>query len=395
MALKLRDSCDACAASKVKCHKQKPTCSRCQRRGTPCHYQVNKRAGRRPDSAAFPSLATLMLQWEPFDFDSSFSTTTTISSTHWTDNDTYMHQLLTPTPFFSGDNSSQSAYDWTSTTPSNDIFMAQSMHAATMSCTSSSSPGLGSDAASPVNLARDLDDNLPSSVSLWAPTVHKTSTVDTPPLLESCTESQSSASNATIPALDTCLTHATKIMQQQFHQPTFGSPNISCKLLKQDGVINATGPALDLVIEANKRYINQVGTMLQCQCSADGYLLTIISLIIFKILDSYGAAASESEVRKAKANAAEEDAQRVAAQRVMGELHRVQRLVKQLATHTKRYISTESPEMTPGVFTLCGQQEEGEASFPFSTVKLYQLETVMKKRLRSLSLKLAVHLRKV
>ncbi|KAF2468603.1 uncharacterized protein BDR25DRAFT_316063 [Lindgomyces ingoldianus] len=26
---KLRDSCDACASSKVKCHKEKPTCSRC------------------------------------------------------------------------------------------------------------------------------------------------------------------------------------------------------------------------------------------------------------------------------------------------------------------------------------------------------------------------------
>jgi hypothetical protein len=160
-------------------------------------------------------------------------------------------------------------------------------------------------------------------------------------------------------------------------------------------VTNAAGPALELVIEANKQYINQVDAMLQCQCSADGYLLTIISLIVFKILDSYGAAASESEVRKAMADAAEEDEQRVAAQRVMGELHRVQRLVKQLAKHNKRYIATESPEMTPGAFTLFGQQEEGEASFPFSTVKLCQLETDMRRRLRSLSLKLAVHLRKV
>ncbi|KAF2111971.1 hypothetical protein BDV96DRAFT_164435 [Lophiotrema nucula] len=47
---KLRDSCHACALSKVKCHKQKPTCSRCARRGIVCEYFQSRRPGRKKES---------------------------------------------------------------------------------------------------------------------------------------------------------------------------------------------------------------------------------------------------------------------------------------------------------------------------------------------------------
>ena len=47
---KLRDSCHACAASKVKCNKGKPTCSRCEKRNAACEYVATKRAGRKHDS---------------------------------------------------------------------------------------------------------------------------------------------------------------------------------------------------------------------------------------------------------------------------------------------------------------------------------------------------------
>ena len=48
-APRLRDSCHACAASKVKCSKEKPTCARCAKRGLDCEYCVTKRAGRKRD----------------------------------------------------------------------------------------------------------------------------------------------------------------------------------------------------------------------------------------------------------------------------------------------------------------------------------------------------------
>ncbi len=43
---KLKDSCDMCAASKVKCNKVKPLCGRCDKLGFPCFYSPARRVGR-------------------------------------------------------------------------------------------------------------------------------------------------------------------------------------------------------------------------------------------------------------------------------------------------------------------------------------------------------------
>ena len=52
---KLRDSCHACARSKVRCPKQKPTCSRCEIRGTECQYFFTRRPGRRRETSKSPN----------------------------------------------------------------------------------------------------------------------------------------------------------------------------------------------------------------------------------------------------------------------------------------------------------------------------------------------------
>lgn len=43
---KLKDSCDMCSSSKVKCNKEKPVCSRCWKLGYPCFYSPARRIGR-------------------------------------------------------------------------------------------------------------------------------------------------------------------------------------------------------------------------------------------------------------------------------------------------------------------------------------------------------------
>lgn len=50
---KLKDSCDLCSASKVRCNKQKPACGRCDKLGYPCFYSQARRGGRpyRPRNA--------------------------------------------------------------------------------------------------------------------------------------------------------------------------------------------------------------------------------------------------------------------------------------------------------------------------------------------------------
>ena len=43
---KLKDSCDVCAAFKLRCDKQKPTCARCANMNYRCTYSPTRRAGR-------------------------------------------------------------------------------------------------------------------------------------------------------------------------------------------------------------------------------------------------------------------------------------------------------------------------------------------------------------
>ena len=43
---RLKDSCDMCSASKVRCKREKPVCDRCAKLGYPCFYSPARRVGR-------------------------------------------------------------------------------------------------------------------------------------------------------------------------------------------------------------------------------------------------------------------------------------------------------------------------------------------------------------
>ncbi|POS87954.1 hypothetical protein EPUL_002501 [Erysiphe pulchra] len=51
--LKLKDTCDMCSSSKIRCNKQKPICGRCERLGLQCLYSPSRRIGR-PNSLRGP-----------------------------------------------------------------------------------------------------------------------------------------------------------------------------------------------------------------------------------------------------------------------------------------------------------------------------------------------------
>lgn len=51
----LKDTCDMCSASKVKCDKRKPLCTRCERLGYPCFYSPARRLPKRRSSQQAPS----------------------------------------------------------------------------------------------------------------------------------------------------------------------------------------------------------------------------------------------------------------------------------------------------------------------------------------------------
>jgi len=46
--VKLRSSCDACGAAKVRCNKAQPRCSRCDASGQACVYGLSRKFGKPP-----------------------------------------------------------------------------------------------------------------------------------------------------------------------------------------------------------------------------------------------------------------------------------------------------------------------------------------------------------
>jgi hypothetical protein len=52
---KYKDSSNHCSASKVKCNRDKPQCTRCENRGLICNYSLLQRSGRRPTTSQAPS----------------------------------------------------------------------------------------------------------------------------------------------------------------------------------------------------------------------------------------------------------------------------------------------------------------------------------------------------
>jgi hypothetical protein len=168
------------------------------------------------------------------------------------------------------------------------------------------------------------------------------------------------------------------------------------------------------VIAENEQTIEAISSMLQCPCSQDGYLLTIMSLIVFKALGWYAAAARETPealvtddgqsssksppghhghpschseqvlqfpVVVGSYHIDGEDQGRMAAQLVLSELYRVQRLVNQLS---KRLKAADGQDIG------C----DGDNTSPFSATMLNQLEADLRKRLRALSLEIVEMLRR-
>ncbi|KAH6843303.1 aflatoxin regulatory protein-domain-containing protein [Chaetomium sp. MPI-CAGE-AT-0009] len=216
-----------------------------------------------------------------------------------------------------------------------------------------------------------------------------------------------------------------------------------------------SGPTIQKVIATNETTLETLGTMLECSCSEDAYLLVIMSLIVFKVLAWYGAAArkppSEHDIAtttttttsttttttSATATAAlpiassrnnsiassstqspqgattptsasrskrqwnvvhqvpavvknyyleGEDSGRMAAQLVLSELHRVQRVVSRLVAKMKALAVDEGrvEDDAPLLGGLLGGDEG--VTLPYSGLILDQLGADMKQKLRTLSI---------
>lgn len=217
-----------------------------------------------------------------------------------------------------------------------------------------------------------------------------------------------------------CLVRALGLMKQ-----LLPSPSTVWKTSATSGLDKSTTnpPTIQAVITKNEHTIEAVGTMLECSCSQDGYLLAIVSLIVFKVLSWYAAAAlttpsssddnhsvqSPRSCQSAHQSRSEqvlqdpavvgsycldgEDSARMAAQVVLSELHRVQRLVNQLSAKLK----VQAPKnngLADKPAPSTSESVGSETTLSLSTAILSQLELDLRKRLKALSLEIVESLRR-
>jgi hypothetical protein len=416
-APKLRDSCGACASSKLKCHRQKPTCSRCAKRGITCSYVATRRKGRKRASQ------------------SSQSTTQERQRSDASPPGPSTNPVPPPLDMWFATDNNFSSED----------YLAQSSRSTSGASASGASYSLPSDGVLPMQLSdlmTDFDDCFPLLGSPFAPdtsncdfssqthsfftdighgkndnsgflgplSLFENTVAEPPSLSDIRTIVTNEARGSQIVGPDSCCVfQAMDLIKQLF-------PNSSSSCKYSEAMESVSGPSTTQnVLSTNQKTIEVVSEILQCSCSQDGFMLAIISLIIFKMLNWYAAAArqaplwhnnpgegsesnhsfnsshqiSPEQVLPDSAATGSpglegEDPAYMAAQRVLSELHCVQRLVNQLSTKLKEQVSRSGGAaaiQTPGP----SEHGHGESSLPFSAGILDQLGVDLRRRLKSLS----------
>jgi hypothetical protein len=179
-------------------------------------------------------------------------------------------------------------------------------------------------------------------------------------------------------------------------------------LLKSVSVSSGNLPQA-LLLE-NKMCTDTVSRMLSCSCTEDGFLLTVLSMIVLKVLGRYASAAGRDAAGRHiggpftpgygtfRADECElecDDQQRIAAQSVLGELHRVQRLVNQLSPRLKtpREVGIVNSGGN-GTLGMTGDScRDDTSTAPFSASTMDQIGSDLRKSLSALSLGIIHNLR--
>ncbi|KAL4995330.1 aflatoxin regulatory protein-domain-containing protein [Aspergillus recurvatus] len=427
---KLRDSCIHCANSKVKCNKEKPICGRCVRRRLPCEYKVSRRTGRTSRSIAqllgsgSTGKATETLTISPAIHPAS------------TDGNAISGGVLPSNPLTSG--SSQTSL----LTP---ITPIPTSEASPENCIPES-PDLWRSFLSPCAFNADVGD-LSSLITMPPDVANLFGSVMGSPLFDTCDidslsaqamgESVSVTEHPLLPtpalsdpkSVDTsdtisnnaksCLTTALDVFRD-----VFADTPTPCKNAAGQQAPGST-PTIESVVSENREAIDTLSTVMDCPCSHDGYILSVVSLAVLKVMGSYIAAArgqipALDETRGCRQDISmhtdrarqslsfdEElprspcpvgiysiegrNENRMAAQLVLSQLHRVQRLVNVLASRLEsiRLGTCLSPASTLGPNSTDNIIENplltARRILPLSGSTYSQLEDDLRKRLRAIS----------
>lgn len=194
---------------------------------------------------------------------------------------------------------------------------------------------------------------------------------------------------------------------------------------------NGGGP-VNAPLADGERAIETIRSMLQCPCQQDSHLLALMSLVVFKAVaryedaarrstenaetalaqgtSLYGAASTANGGRTGLVIDEENPHPKLAVQTLLGKLHRVQGLVNAMAERLKSNNSSSTnnndTNKTGDMHTRAESSFANErrdtlgcsianASAPFSTTFLSQLEEDLRKQVRSVSQQLVNILREL
>ncbi|KAH8701044.1 aflatoxin regulatory protein-domain-containing protein [Talaromyces proteolyticus] len=447
---KLRDSCHACAMSKVRCPKEKPTCSRCEKRKIPCEYFITKRPGRKRENGHSYNNATTMANLIAVP-SSSASSLSDVRGTHVSTSSSTSLSLPDLTPPSPGNNVSSSSTEFPSYI---DVF-ADLMMPIDPSLSPQLSNHLNDQLTTPINFA-ELESSLESHLSNFTQGSHDIAellTSDDMDIEPGPTDSRTSSIGYAIPSKPPFLSLGAKLHPTQSSENSNGGtfePGSTCrcmiqvlelmsKLFLPESPISAsssTRPGDDrtlststaqsssnnistqTLIAQNKQSIESINNILQCQCTETGYRITLLSMIVFKILERYALAArqqpreasfevigsvfsttlSDSRRKSSAANdqmepyidysksSDDESTRRMTAQLILSELHRVQGLVNKL---TQRLNARETLGKNSGFERNYSQimpsKDGGKDISGFSAATLDKMKTDLRKCLATLS----------
>ncbi|KAL2853659.1 aflatoxin regulatory protein-domain-containing protein [Aspergillus pseudodeflectus] len=417
--IKLRGSCHACALSKLKCSQDKPTCARCTKRGTACQYLASKRAGRKQGSRTGSNNPTKSVnQPKPSDEGDDRKNFVAASTQlmHYAlqqdrSLDSYRghpHHQRTPSYPDSVPSLLSSAGPTTPLTFSHSDF--ESFLSSPVSLSMLDVPEVDYFAGAEINF-RDLND-FPDPAAFLTPEdslpMPEDNLSKSSPVPESQTLSTDMPSSP--PSIDlytpanilqcSCFSRSLALLRELFPNHT-----ACCTTSSQKNEYSTNPPpTIQQVITQNEKTVTEIGQILDCYCSQDGYTLTIITLTVLKVLAWYGAVAQESRAAGEQQIHAEQidrapvvigsyhlngdEQSRMAAQLVLSELHRVQRVVNTLSERLKSQGLQESMGGRPDGTCLDGH----ESVLPVHL--LDQLAADLRARLRGLSGQIVDRLRR-
>ncbi|PYH85732.1 hypothetical protein BO82DRAFT_398602 [Aspergillus uvarum CBS 121591] len=384
-----KSNLDAVASSKVRCSKEKPTCSRCRRRGTVCEYFAIKRPGRKPESRAEggdsggrqPQQQQLQLQLPLPALDASrslpspeqSSTPTPVATTP------VIHgypppdaagigpslsprglssELFDGTPTLHPACWTSSTDDWTLSTalttwcPDNwdDFFSIPVLTDPPDAGGGGGGDGLGAMAPDlfvdgrPAMEQTSVGGMQEDTIYLFGPTAAADPCAGTASLPRAPIPRGGGATPAEEhprgAATCQCLLDALELLK---------------RFVAEEAAAAHGGMDLDATVTGNSHATTVMTEILHCPCSQrDGYLLILLALVVWKVLDRYAAVAlpqsrrsssSSSSSRSSSSNSSSHSSSHseetppplLAGQRVLGELHGIQRVMNQLRPRLSTY----------------------------------------------------------